>query len=457
MRKIFPNWSRLSTILGLVLLVFHTPAFSGDLEAGTPLTFSEAIRGAVQNNPAIKGAESRLHAAQSRITQARSGFLPQVYFTETFNQTTNPVGVFGTRLNQKSITQPDFDPNRLNNPDAINNFATAVAVDWSLFSGGQTRISLDQARQQLAASQMMLKRARQEVIAKAGSAYVGLLLALKNVRLVEQTLETARAHQKLIESRFKSGFVVKSDLLRAQVRIAEIEQQLLQAQSREAVAQAVLRAAMGIADGEGVDPVTPLESARETIGSEADWIDRALTERPDLESLKYQRTIAEGEVKKSKARHLPNLNLIGQYEINSEDFSDTAENYSVGAVFRLNLYSGNRISGRAMETLSALKEIEAAVKEMELGIRVQATAAYLDARTAWERIHVARSAVTQAEEAMRIVENRYLSGLLTIVSLLDSEVSLQMARTRHLRSLHDYTVARINLGLAAGILDTDFQ
>ena len=49
----------------------------------------------------------------------------------------------------------------------------------------------------------------------------------------------------MVRSRFKSGRVVKSDLLRAEVRIAELEQERLQAQSQVAVANATLNAAMG--------------------------------------------------------------------------------------------------------------------------------------------------------------------------------------------------------------------
>jgi len=42
---------------------------------------------------------------------------------------------------------------------------------------------------------------------------------------------------------------------------------------------------------------------------------------------------------------------------------------------------------------------------------------------------VAHQAVAQAEEAQRIVANRYSSGLLTIVDLLTAEAALQQART----------------------------
>jgi outer membrane protein TolC len=90
-------------------------------------------------------------------------------------------------------------------------------------------------------------------------------------------------------------------------------------------------------------------------------------------------------------------------------------------------------------------------------VRVETEQAFLEARSAWQRIAVAEKAVEQAEEGLRIVKNRYNSGLLTIVDLLDSEVTLQRARTRHFQSLHDYKVARIRLALAAGVLDEDFR
>ena len=53
--------------------------------------------------------------------------------------------------------------------------------------------------------------------------------------------------------------------------------------------------------------------------------------------------------------------------------------------------------------------------------------------------------------------NRYQSGLLTIISLLDAEVTLQQSKNRLLQSMHDYKTARVNLSLAAGGIDLNFQ
>jgi outer membrane protein TolC len=72
-------------------------------------------------------------------------------------------------------------------------------------------------------------------------------------------------------------------------------------------------------------------------------------------------------------------------------------------------------------------------------------------------IGVAKTAADQAEEGLRIVKNRYNNGLLTIVDLLDAELAHQQARTNYFKALHDYKVARVDLELAAGIIDKDFQ
>ena len=439
------------------LLLSFFPPLAASGEPPLSLTLTEAIQTAVENNPEMTAAESQVEAAQTRVRQAQSGFYPQLSFSETFQQTTNPVGAFGTRLNQAAITRQDFAPDRLNDPDAINNFITAFNLDWSLYSGGQTRIGLAQARENSQGTELMLKRTRQHVIAKTARAYVGLLLAHKHVEVIRQALETAQANLAMVDSRFRGGFVVKSDLLRAQVRIAELAQELLTAESRIDIAEAMLAASMGTSERLRYRPASALEQCRQVDGDRRHWIEQALSTRPDLEQLRLQEAIAEKEVDKTRAAHLPDVNLFGTYEVNSEDFSDTADNYSVGAMVRLNLYSGHRLSAQTAEARATRRRIGAVIKNMELGVQVEAEQAFLEAKSAWQRIFVADKAVDQAEEGLRIVKNRYNSGLLTIVGLLDAEVSLQQARTRHFRALHDYKVSRIQLALAAGALDADFQ
>ncbi|MFC1826119.1 TolC family protein [Thermodesulfobacteriota bacterium] len=421
------------------------------------LSLSEAIQIALQRNPKIKAAQFQMESVGYKVIEARSGFLPQIYFSEAFNRTTNPMWAFGTKLNQEIITQKDFEPARLNDPDAINNFASTVSMSWMVYDGGQTINSWKQAQLNHGVSSLMLSRVRQEVIAQTATAYVGLLLSQENLAVVERALETATANLKMVRSRFEGGFVVKSDFLRAKVRIAELEQQRLLAESEAKVAQAILNATMGMPTDMPLNLVTPFDKCHETEGSIEMWINAALSKRQDLEQLRHQEEIAQKEIDKSKGGHLPDLQLIGNYEINSENFDDTANNYTVGAVVRLNLFSGQRISAKIKAAKSYLYRMQQFRKDMELGVRVQARESFLRTQSAWKRIAVALTAVDQAEENHRIVKNRYSNGLLTIVDLLDAEVTLHKTRTGHFKALHDYKVARIQLALAAGTIDAEFQ
>jgi len=451
----------------LLALLFFTVSFfppllssaaaDQDTSLPEPLSMGEAIQIAVEQNPEIKAARFQMDAVKSNSLKSQSGFYPQLNFSQSFNRTTNPMWAFGTKLNQSVITQADFNPVSLNDPDAINNFASTFALSWSIYEGGRTKLGWEQAKQNLSIASLTLERTRQNVIAQTAAAYVGLVLAQKNIMVIKQALETATANLKMIQSRYDSGFVVKSDLLRAKVRMADLEQQYLLAKSRFKIGEAMLNASMGSGDANPLNPVTPLSIDSEISETIDNWINMALSKRPEIENLRLKEEIAKKEVEKSRAGHYPDVNLIGNYEINSEDFSDSADNYTLGAVVRVNIFSGNRISEETKAAKSMLSWVQEMQKSLELGIKVQAREAFLKAKSARERIRVAKIAVSQAEEGLRIVKNRYNNGLLTIIHLLDAELARQQANTNYFKSLHDYKVARIELALASGTIDTNFQ
>ncbi len=441
----------------LAFQVFSVTASAQHAALPVSLTLSESIQIAAKENPKVKAASFQEEALRSQVVQAQSGFFPVIDFTETYNRTNNPMWAFGTKLNQEVITAADFNTETLNDPDDISNFASAVSMTWTVYDGGRTKINWKQAQHNHIIASLVLKQTIQDVIAQTAKAYIDMLLAQKHLMVIEQSLDIAKANLKMVGSRFASGFVVKSDFLRAKLRVAELEQQRLQSESQVKVAEAILSATMGYTDDRPLRLVSPLNRCVETTGTVGDWTEIALTRRPDLEKLSYQEDIAKAEINKAHAEHFPDLRLIGNYEINSEDFSDTGDNYTVGAVMRVNLYSGNRISSKTKSAKSSLRSAQALRKNLELMIRVQVRESFLNTKSAWQRIVVAQDAVEQAKESMRIVKNRYQNGLLTIVDLLDAELTQQKSQTNHYKALHDYKVARINLAQAVGTIDTDFN
>lgn len=417
------------------------------------LTLSKAVETALDGNPGLQASGLGILSAQEKILQARAGIMPQVQLTGQASQTNNPMWAFGTKLNQEAITARDFDPARLNDPDSITNYASGLSVIWPVYDSGRTWYGLAQARLNQEAAGFSADRTRQQVIAQTITAYIGALLARENQRVIQQISETSRSHLKLIQSRYDGGFVAKSDLLRAQVHIADLEQQLAEARSRTDIAKCRLNVSMGVAGNVDYTLSTPLEAGNPITGSIDTWVGTALSNRPDLKHLELQKRIAQKEIDKSKAARNPAINLSGNYEINSEDFEDSGTNYTIGAGISMPLFTGGRISAKIREARINLKQTEAVLKGMEQQICGETRQAFFNAQSAWERIRVAQAAVGQSEESLRIVRNRYNSGLFTITDLLDAESMVQQSLTNQLRAVHDYKAAATFLELAAGTIE----
>jgi len=421
------------------------------------LSLSEAIQIALTHNPLINEVQAQVDISTEHIAQARAGFMPRIDASGAYNRTTNAAQAFATKLNQGRFTQDDFNIDRLNNPDPIDNYAGRLTAVWPLYDSGQTWHGVRQAELGQQETSLQMTRMRQQVIAQTVVTYAGVLAARENLIIVQQSLKTARAHHKIVGHRYESGFVVKSDLLRSQVHIADLEQQQLQAESQIEIARAELNAALGVAIDSKFELTNQLDSRQGITEPMERWLQIALDQRADLKQMEFRQSAAKEEIKKSQAAYLPSLNLAGNYEVNTKSFNESEDNYSVGAVVTFNIFSGNLTSAKVREAKASLGQIQAKRRKLEQRVLVETRQAYLQAENAWKRIQVARVAVAQAEEALRIVSNRYKNGLFTIVDLLHSEFALQQAQTNHLLAVYDYKVAHAKLMLAVGTLDENFN
>lgn len=451
-----------SLVVCLILICCITTAWGQSQEIPqyaythpSALSLKQAVQIALGENPVLAAAKSQVDIAEQRVIQGRSGFLPRLNVSEGLQRTNNPTQVFSNKLNQENFTESDFAINRLNQPNAINDFATNFTASWPIYDGGRSWHGWQQAKIGKDASAYALERSRQQVIARTTAAYAGVLLAVENLAVVEAALKTAGANLSIASNRYGSGMAVKSDLLQAQVRQSDLEQQKLMAESQIEVGRSILNAAMGVPDQLRFELTDRLETPLSLDGTIESWLSISQDRRLDLKELNAREAMAKEEIEKAKAAYLPSLDLIGNYQIHTEDFDGSADNYSVGAVVSLNIFSGLETSAKVSEAQAAFRQVQALRRQMHSQVALEVRQTYVQAASAFQRISVARQMVVQAEESLRIVANRYATGLLTIVDMLTAETTLQQARTTFAQTLHDYSVGKTNLRLAAGVLDPE--
>jgi len=182
----------------------------------------------------------------------------------------------------------------------------------------------------------------------------------------------------------------------------------------------------------------------------------ALQNRPDYRQSQLASQSQELAVKAARSEFLPTVSLFGSWETDDQSFASRAgNNWLAGVNLRFNLFNGRADAAKLAESRFQQQRTSAMQEHMAQAIRLQVQKAFLDLETAAQRIAVSQEAVTQAEESVRIIRNRYEAGLATVTDLLRVETALTAAKGNHLRALFDQRVGAANLELQVGRLSPE--
>src|SRR5208337_3942555 len=170
-------------------------------------------------------------------------------FSEGFTRGDNPVYVFGTLLTQHQFTAANFALSFLNTPPPLDDFRTGFTATMPLYDAGQISRMVRAAKLQAQSAQKGKDRTQQEVVFQVINAYLNELLARENSRVAKSAVDMTKSDLERARARQENGLAVPSDLLSAEVQLAQAEEDLLRAQNATELAHAALNVAMGLPEG----------------------------------------------------------------------------------------------------------------------------------------------------------------------------------------------------------------
>jgi outer membrane protein TolC len=168
--------------------------------------------------------------------------------------------------------------------------------------------------------------------------------------------------------------------------------------------------------------------------------------------------LAHNEADAARISLLPQISFHAALEADRGRFiTQDGANWLAGVSLRWNLFNGFADKARIAEAGQAVARAEADRQHTDSALRLQVRRAYAGLRAAAQRIEVSRAAVAEAEESLRITQNRYAAGMATVTDLLRNETAALEGRTRYLAAVHDQRVAAAMLEFAAGRLTADSE
>ncbi|HMO50940.1 MAG TPA: TolC family protein [Kiritimatiellia bacterium] len=409
----------------------------------TALDIAGAVRLAHTHNPALNESRERLVEQDGLLLSTESSRKP---FIDGFGlyqvEDENRIGSFG------------------GGGDADEAYWRAgVQLVQPLYSGGLLNATVRSRRFQSQALEASVEEIRHRVMTQTHRLFYAALLAREVVEVRKEAIELLEKQLELARNRFEAGAGPRFDVLQAEVRLANARPTLIRAVNLYRIAIEELRTILGLPYAPGQSPADiHLAGSLEremAFPDLAEALAEARENRPDLEALARQRDAAEQDIQRSRAQRAPRINFFANYSMENDRYSETSERldgWQAGVEARLSLWEGGRIRGETAQAQSRFQQLHYRQDAAHLRVELEVRQAWSRAEEAREILDATNLVITQAEEALRLAENRYAVGSLTQLDVLTSQLELTQARVEQLTAQHDFAIAVIELEAAMGRL-----
>lgn len=425
----------LSCLLALLAAVLSAASAAWAQDAKTePLTVDQALEIAFRNNPDLRIATDAVNKARGVVEESRARFNP-TFNAQIVQMYQGPVVEFVNPMTGTSV--PIM-------PASQNSAQISVFLPLDLF--GRLRYGHDIATDQFQISYLSLLATSQQLIAQVKRSYYELLRACGQADAAQAAVNVAAVRLKNTEARYKEGTVPKFDLTTAQVDLANLNQNLIAAQSRVNIAQANLNRVLGLpAD-------TPTQVAKGAIPVEIFEVDipkaakTAVERRPEIKIQQRSIAINKTNIALQRTAAKPSLGIAGHYDyVSTQAFSTSNTSWVAAATLSIPVWDGGVTKAKVDQAYADLYSAQDTLAQTEQRISQEVSNAALVLVEAAKRTKTTAENVKLAEEALRLANVRYEAGIAVLVEVTNAESQLTQARFNEVNALYDYAIALAEL------------
>jgi len=400
-----------------------------------PLTADEAVRIALRKQPDVAVARAGISAAQGRTEQARADLLPSLGVSAGYNKVTVISG--GGSGGSGGST------------GGGEGFNGQAAVRQLIFDFNHTRDLVRQASAFTRAAEQNLTKVQTDLVSQVKQAYYQVVQNDRLVTVNQESLENRRSQRDLARARLNSGLGLPSDLATAETAYSAGVLTLTLAQNGAAIARTNLAVLMGI---DARTPINTVEGGEPPFPSDDvnALVDQALKQRPDVLQAQANVEANRHGVAAAKTTNAPVI--AGTLALNSrgDSFLPGDSGLTIGANVTFTPFDGGFTQGRVKEARANLETAEAQLLSARQAVTSDVAQAWLNLRTAEQRVATANLEVTNANEAVRIATGRYSRGLGLFQDIITAQALSVTARTDLVNAQAQVDISRAALRRAIG-------
>ena len=419
-------------------------------------SLNESVQVALENKETLKASVMDLQTSKQNVKESYSTILPSLRFSSSMSESQFPQQTGGYNPSSGEII--------LDQISSITSASSNISLSQNIYDGGVWWNTIRQAKNSYKISEEYNRQIKTNIIKGVHSAYFNYLKAAQLLDVSRSNLMSAQQQLSLAEQRFKLGSSKKTDFLKAEVRFGQARVDLVNNDAALQNAYMNLKNSMGLI-GKNIDfSVEEVEAPMEIIPEFETGFTLLQKSNPSVKAKQYQITAAEINEKIAKGARMPNISANTSVSGSSDNIGDALSNstnekqrINTGLSISIPIFSGNSISTRIQKAKISVdkQQSEYLTQLQDLSVQLRYT---LDRLKNYEEIiPINETVLESAEEDLKLAQVRYSQGSTTILEVLDSQVSVQQARSSLIRSKYDAYIEQTNLKALLGSLDLEYK
>ena len=424
----------------LPLTLCLTAVFTGAAQAQSLAQLVEAARG---YDAAYKSAQSQYQANLAKAEQAKALLRPSAGLDSTvresnFDSLKSAVADanYGTRDLTLSASQPLYRP--------------------------ANRASYEQGMKQLILAEALLKTAEQELVIRVSQAYFEVLTAQESLAFVKAQKSAVAEQLAAAKRNFEVGTSTITDTREAQARFDLVTAQEIAADNDLRVKRLALDQSVGTVNAQPLPLQMGANLDAAAVGDAETWVQQAMAQSPGIEQARIGLEVAQLEIEKAKAGHLPTLDLRASYigtryrNGNVIATSRTDNNLAVVELkFNLPLYAGSATQNRIQETVALEEKSRNDLEGAKRAVAQATRAAYFGVQSGLGQVKALEAAETSSQSALDANKLGYQVGVRINIDVLNSQSQLFQTKRDLAKARYDVLLGQLKLRQAAGMLKVD--
>ena len=290
-------------LLPLAMLLGHPVAAPA---AQASLNLDQVLSIALERNPGLAQAEQQVRAAEARVTQAVSAYLPQLSNKAIYNRNWYESEAYAAASGGSG--------------NEFNTYQNTVSVSQYLYDFGATSGQVDQSRYNLSSTQQQRFTTLAQLVQSVSKAYYDVLRKEELVGVNQDSLRVQEAHLEQAKALFESGLKPKIDVTKGEADRAKSRLNLIKAQYDLRTSRVTLEQQLGGPPVEGEYSLAPLSRYPRRPPNQNKLLGEALKARPELADAEAQIQAAEASIVAAQGNYFPSFSLGASYNWQNVEF-----------------------------------------------------------------------------------------------------------------------------------------